>query len=94
MSTKPFFLNKACIVRAALFLFSLALSLNAAPLRRPISPDQPMWLVHIDTWNYPDPQKIIDLIPEDIRPYVVMNISLSINHDDSGKWLRLGDGYE
>ncbi|MBN2785582.1 MAG: carbohydrate-binding protein [Pontiellaceae bacterium] len=53
-----------------------------------------MWLVHIDTWNYPDPQKIIDLIPEDIRPFVVMNISLSINHDDDGKWLRLGDGYE
>ncbi|HTL72405.1 MAG TPA: glycoside hydrolase family 98 domain-containing protein, partial [bacterium] len=52
-----------------------------AVLRRPISPSQPMWLVHIDTWNYPDPQKIIDLIPADIRPYVVMNISLSISHD-------------
>jgi hypothetical protein len=33
-------------------------------LRRPISPQQPMWLVHIDTWNYADPQKIIDLIPQ------------------------------
>ncbi|MEI6074913.1 MAG: glycoside hydrolase family 98 domain-containing protein, partial [Verrucomicrobiota bacterium] len=51
------------------------------PVRRPVSPSQPMWLVHIDTWNYPDPQKIIDLIPPDIRPYVVMNISLSISHD-------------
>ncbi len=98
MSTKPIFLNKARIAGAALFvflfLFPLAFSLNAAPLRRPISPDQPMWLVHIDTWNYPDPQKIIDLIPEDIRPYVVMNLSLSINHNDDGKWLRLGDAYE
>lgn len=40
-----------------------------------------MWQVHIDTWNYADPQKIIDLIPPDIRPFVVMNISLSISHD-------------
>ena len=38
-----------------------------------------MWLIHIDTWNFPDPQKIIDLVPIDIRPYVVFNISLSIN---------------
>ncbi len=53
-----------------------------------------MWLVHIDTWNYPDPQKIIDLVPQDIRPFVVMNISLSINHDDNDKFLRLGNGYE
>ncbi len=75
-------------------LFQFVTALDAAPLRRPVSPDQPMWLVHIDTWNYPDPQKIIDLIPEDIRPYVVMNISLSINHDETSlKWLRLGDGY-
>ena len=54
---------------------------SSTPLRRPISPQQPMWQVHIDTWNYPDPQKIIDLIPPDIRPFVVMNISLSISHD-------------
>ena len=68
---------------------------SSTTLRRPISPEQPMWLVHIDTWNYPDPQKIIDLVPQDIRPYVVMNISLSINHDtETKKWLRLGDGYE
>ena len=98
MSKTANLLNKVSMVRATLlaflFSFSLVFSLDAAPLRRPISPDQPMWLVHIDTWNYPDPQKIIDLIPEDIRPFVVMNISLSINHNDDGKWLRLGDGYE
>ena len=35
-------------------------------LRRPISPEQPAWFVHIDSWNYADPQKIIDLIPADI----------------------------
>lgn len=63
--------------------------------RRPISPSQPMWLIHIDTWNYPDPQKIIDLIPKDIRPWVVMNISLSINHDEkTGNWKTCEYGYE
>ena len=48
-----------------------------APLRRPISPERPMLLVHIDTWNYPDPERIIEMVPEDILPYVVFNISLS-----------------
>ena len=67
----------------------------AAPLRRPISPNQPMWLVHIDSWNYPDPQKIIDLIPQDIRPYVVMNISLSISHNTSTGQFQVSEyGYE
>ena len=67
----------------------------AAPLRRPISPRQPMWLVHIDTWNYADPQKIIDLIPADIRPFVVMNISLSISHDEATSQFQVAEyGYE
>ena len=47
------------------------------PLRRPISPERPMWIVHIDTWNWADPERIIEMVPEDIRPYVVFNISLS-----------------
>lgn len=64
-------------------------------IRRTISPEQPMWLIHIDTWNFPDPQKIIDLVPIDIRPYVVFNISLSINHDsETGKWKIVEYGYE
>jgi len=67
---------------------------NAA-LRRPISPQQPMWLVHIDTWNYADPQKIIDLIPADIRPFVVMNLSMSISHTVSNSQFRVAEyGYE
>jgi hypothetical protein len=66
-----------------------------APLRRPISPQQPMWLIHIDSWNYPDPQQIIDLIPPDIRPYVVMNISLSISHTTSNSQFHVSEyGYE
>jgi len=65
------------------------------PLRRPVSPDQPMYLIHIDTWNYADPQKIIDLVPHDIRPYVVMNISLSISHNPTTSRFQVAEyGYE
>lgn len=63
--------------------------------RRPLSNDSPMWIVHIDSWNYPDPEKIIDLVPEDILPYVVFNISLSINWSSTEhKWLMVQDGIE
>ena len=67
----------------SLFLASTLFSINAKAdgntLRRPVTPQSPTWLVHIDTWIWPDPQKCIDLIPEDIRPYVIMNISLSVS---------------
>ncbi len=55
-----------------------------------------MLVVHIDTWNSADPQKIIDLIPMDIRPFVVMNISLSISHNssDPGRFNVVEYGYE
>jgi hypothetical protein len=52
-------------------------AVNATELRRPISPSSPMWLIHIDTWNSPDPERIIEMVPEDIRPFVCFNISLS-----------------
>lgn len=72
-----------------------AIAQTSLPLRRPISPQQPMWLVHIDTWNYPDPQKIIALIPQDIRPFVVMNISLSISHNETTSQYQVAEyGYE
>ncbi len=65
-----------------------------APLRRPISNTQPAWFVHIDNWNDADPQKIIDMIPADIRPYVVFNISMSISHDETtGEFNRVPNGY-
>jgi hypothetical protein len=85
------------IVLFFLSIFVVGTSVQAESssyLRRPISPSSPMWLVHIDTWNYPDPQKIIDLIPADIRPYVVMNISLSISHDTTGRLKVAEYGYE
>ena len=52
-------------------------------LRRPISPEQPAWIIHIDVWNYADPQKIIDMVPEDIRPFVIFNIATSSSDDKS-----------
>ena len=63
--------------------------------RREVSPERPMWIVHIDTWNTPDPFKIIDLIPEDIRDYVVFNISLSVSwNEDQQKFTVVEYGYE
>ncbi len=67
----------------------------AETMRRPVDNDHPMWIVHIETWNTPDPQKIISLIPEDIRPYVVFNISMSIFWDNTNhRWGMVQDGYE
>jgi len=77
-----------------LFIAPFASAQSNVSLRRPLSPTQPMWLIHIDTWNYADPQKIIDLIPKDIRPYVVMNISLSISHDTTSRFKVVEYGYE
>ena len=48
-----------------------------AQTRRPIDNKHPMWLVHIDVWNQADPQKIINLIPDDVKPFVVLNLSMS-----------------
>lgn len=79
------------------------LSLDAEPFtasaagsfRRPINNESPMWIVHIDSWNYPDPEKIIDLVPEDVLPYVVFNVSLSINWSSTEhRWLMIQDGIE
>ncbi|MBO7440012.1 MAG: hypothetical protein J6U21_10080, partial [Bacteroidales bacterium] len=48
-----------------------------AQQRRPIDNEHPMWFIHVDVWYQADPQKIIDLIPDDIKPYVCLNLSLS-----------------
>lgn len=62
-------------------------------LRRVIDREHPAWIVHIDAWNYPDPQAIIDLIPQDVRPYVVFNIAFSSATDDNGGFIRPVDAY-
>ncbi|MBN1999700.1 hypothetical protein JW935_19250, partial [candidate division KSB1 bacterium] len=93
-------MRKNLTILIALFFYFLtntqyrAFAQTDTPLRRPISPSSPMWLIHIDTWNWSDPQKVIDLIPKDIRPYVVFNISLSISHDETGRFNIVEYGYE
>ena len=61
----------------AMLLLLAAVCPALAQQRRPVDNKHPMWLVHVDVWNQADPQKIINLIPSDIRPFVVMNLSLS-----------------
>lgn len=63
-----------------LLLIACQLTVSAQQ-RRPIDSQHPLWLVHVDVWNNADPQKIINLIPEDIKPYVCMNLSLSCAYD-------------
>lgn len=88
------------VTRVPAYLLFLVACVLAVPVmgqsavRRPVSASQPMIMIHADVWNTADPQKIIDLVPADLRPYVVLNISLSINHDaTTGKWLTSEYGY-
>lgn len=53
--------------------------LSDGTLRRPVGPESPMYIVHVDTWVTPDPQAVVELIPEEILPYCVFNISLSVS---------------
>lgn len=78
----------AALVCAALML---AVEAAATALRRPISPACPALLVHIDVWTKADPQKIIDLIPDDIKPYAIMNIALSTSGYETGVFRRNPD---
>ena len=49
--------------------------------RRPIDNRHPLWLIHVDVWYKADPQKIINLIPDEVKPYVCLNLSLSCQYD-------------
>lgn len=95
---KMFLECKQAWLSAMAFVVMFVVSMEVladVPLRRPISPERPMLLVHIDTWNYPDPERIIEMVPEDILPYVVFNISLSASDNVcadgyavAGSWLK------
>ena len=61
----------------------------SAQERRPIDSQHPLWMIHIDVWNSADPQKIIDLVPDDIKPYVCMNLSLSCQFDKDTEMYRM-----
>ena len=64
-----------------LILILLSAQATYSQERRPIDSKHPLWLVHVDVWNKADPQKIIDQIPDDVKPYVCMNLSLSCQYD-------------
>lgn len=70
----------ASLVLLCLLLNTAFVSVRAQE-RRPIDPQHPAWIIHIDVWNNADPQAIIDLIPDDIKPYAIMNLSMSCSYD-------------
>ena len=73
---------KKTITNVLLVLLLLCTSLQlAAQQRRPIDSQHPLWFIHVDVWYKADPQKIINLIPQEVRPYVCMNLSLSCQYD-------------
>ena len=63
-----------------LALLALAQTLTAQE-RRPVDSEHPLWFIHVDVWYKADPQKIIDLIPDEVKPYVCLNLSLSCGYD-------------
>lgn len=68
------------LLAMVVMLLASTLSITAQE-RRPVDSRHPMWLIHVDVWNKADPQKIIDLIPEEVKPFVVLNLSLSCQYD-------------
>ena len=64
-----------------LSFFHVFISPAGAQSRRPIDNEHPLWMIHIDVWNAADPQKIIDLVPDDIKPWVCFNLSMSCQYD-------------
>ena len=82
----------ATFLLAMLFILTPDRAL-AGEMRRPLSEKSPMYIYHIDVWNAADPQKIIDLIPEDVRPYVVLNISLSVTIDRTKDGFRTAESW-
>ena len=51
---------------------------RGAEMRRPVSPLRPMWLVHVTSNDKEDVVETIDGLPDDLKPYVVLN--LAMNH--------------
>ena len=76
------------LIIAALFVSSM---MWAAEMRRPLSPTQPMWLVHVDNSYGEDAQQCIDAIPSDVRPYVVFNLAITSSDDNAkiAQWLNV-----
>ncbi len=72
-----------------------------ADMRRPVDPRHPMWLVHVSSLDKEDVAQTVDGLPEDLRPYVVVNLAMSYNADpnlldrylgqcrDKGVWVMI-----
>ncbi len=86
---------KSRILFLTLLLSIILLPLKAfsVEMRRPLSPQQPMYIFHIDVWNNADPQKVIDLVPEDMLPYTVFNISLSVSENVTKDGFRTAESW-
>jgi hypothetical protein len=74
-------MKKNIILFVSLLMLLFASNSMMAQQRRPIDSQHPLWFIHVDVWYQADPQKIIDLIPVEIRPYVCLNLSLSCSYD-------------
>ena len=72
---------KRLLIALSFLIYHLSFSSVAAQSRRPIDNEHPLWMIHIDVWNAADPQKIIDLVPDDIKPWVCFNLSMSCQYD-------------
>lgn len=81
------------LIFALISMVFLPLKAFSADMRRPLSTQQPMYIFHIDVWNNADPQKIIDLIPEDMLPYTVFNISLSVTESVTKDGFRTAESW-
>ena len=82
-------MKKNIILFVSLLMILFASNSMMAQQRRPVDSQHPLWLIHVDVWNSADPQKIIDLIPDDIKPYVCMNLSLSCQYDKDLNMYRM-----
>ena len=83
------YLNMKRLFTLLFIALHCSLLVSVAQQRRPIDSQHPLWMIHVDVWNSADPQKIIDLIPADIKPYVCMNLSLSCGYDTETNMYRM-----
>lgn len=74
-------MKKNFFIALLIAFFCISKMSVSAQTRRPVDSQHPLWMIHVDVWNKADPQKIIDLIPSDIKPYVCINLSLSCQYD-------------
>lgn len=87
-------LYRCFLTTLLIFVSGVVANAHSGPtLRRPISTSQPAWIIHIDVWNQADPQKIIDMVPEDIRPFVIFNISTSSSDSQSADGPAIYDSW-